>query len=135
MKKNLTLMIAAAVVFAGCSKDESIDPKQQKIEELMAQEKQQAAEVRAAVHPAKYNPINIENFFNSEFAHASYIHFGSIDGAQNLSDSAQMFVYAINGIRTSMGDPIPANNETLTALYNKSETYLKTVEELNQLQK
>jgi hypothetical protein len=131
-------MLGAASLLAlnSCGKDdEPEDPTKAKIEALKAQEKQQAAEVRAAVYPAKTQPINIELFFNSEFQGLSNIHFGSIDGAKNLPDSAQMFIYEIDQFRRSFGDPISINNETLTALYNKSKTYLATIEELRQLQK
>jgi hypothetical protein len=130
------LSTASLLALNSCGKDdEPEDPTKAKIEALKAQEKQQAAEVRAAVHPAKYNPDNIESLFNSEFRGLSNIHFGSIDGAKNLPDSAQIFIYEIDQFRRSFGDPTPSNNETLTSLYNKSKTYLTTIEELNQYQK
>jgi hypothetical protein len=129
------LSTASLLALNSCSKDEPEDPTKAKIEALKAQEKQQAAEVRAAVEPAKTQPINIEKGFNSEFRGESNRRLGSIDGAKNLPDSAQMFIYVIDGFRASPSDPLPFNNETLTALYNKSKTYLATVEELNQLQK
>jgi hypothetical protein len=136
-KWGFMAMLGAASLLAlnSCGKDEPEDPTKAKIEALKAQEKQQAAEVRAAVHPAKYDPDKIQSLFDSEFRGESNRRLGSIDGAKNLPDSAQMFIYVIDGFRASFGDPLPNNNATLTALYEKSKTYIATIEELNQLQK
>jgi inner membrane protein involved in colicin E2 resistance len=134
MKKIFTLMIAAAVVFAACSKDESIDPKQQKIEELMAQEKQQAAEVRAAVVPATTQPYNIQEWFWANFNDPR------VSGVEkysqkNLLDSAKTYILIVDGSYIKGKIPEDVNPVNMLKLRDKAAAYLATVDELNQLQK
>jgi hypothetical protein len=132
MKKCLfiTMIIAAAaMVFAGCKKDEE-DPVQKRIKELTALEKVQANEVRAAVEPAKTQPRNITTGFNNNFhGVVKELNKGSLT---NLADSAEVLVKVVDKIEAdAKNDEVEmVNEETLKALRTKCKTYLVTVEEL-----
>jgi hypothetical protein len=121
---------ASLLALNSCGKDdEPEDPTKAKIEALKAQEKQQAAEVRDAVRPALTQPDDIEEWYWEIFNRLD------VPRGTNLYDSTGIHVRMVDDFRDTYGTPIPSNNETLSNLYNKSKTYIATVDELRQLQK
>jgi hypothetical protein len=125
-------MLGAASLLAlnSCGKDdEPEDPTKAKIEALKAQEKQQAAEVRAAVEPATTQPDNIENWYWGVFD------YNNLPRGINLYDSTKVHIKVIDAAFEVFKTTTPHNVETLSSLYNKSKTYIATVDELRQLQK
>ena len=125
---TMVACIAATSLLWNCS---SGDDEESRIDELKKLEVQQAKEVREAVVPAKTIESNIESYFNMLFG----VRERQNGSARNLKDSADIFVFVVEQARREAGDPLPKNNTTMTNLYDKSKTYIATIEELNQLQK
>jgi hypothetical protein len=126
-KQSLMIMLAAMPIFTSCDKDEPEDPIKAKIEALQKKEKEQATAVRAAVEPALTQPEDIQDGYWGVFDNAN------VPRGTNLNDSAIHHTEAIDDIRRVYGTPIPFNDETLSALYSKCQTYILTYEELQKL--
>lgn len=125
--------LGAVMALSSCGpKDDPkpTDPNAEKITALRADSTAQAIEVRAAVEPAKTTPNDITTLFDANFA-VEQNNLGIT--ATTLPDSAKILANTVSALRSQYGDPIPKNNETLTALETASKDYIATIEELNAL--
>ena len=146
--KNLfkTLGLGGALLFASCNKTENecndpydpscsnYNPKLAQIDALRTDSTRLAGEVRAAVGPAKTEPTDITNHFNSTFVSAAREIF-DVPTVGNLPDSALVLKRTIELHRDFCdrnGFEI-VNNITTTNLYNKSTDYILIIADLQNL--
>ena len=111
-----------------------ISPIEDQIKELQAQEKKLADEVRGAFEPAKTVPTDITSFFNGKFISNELSIFDGGE-AKNIADSSAVAKSTVGNLRIEFGEPLPANDETLSALYTKANSYLEVLAKLEELQK
>ncbi|MBN1324646.1 MAG: hypothetical protein JW974_00255 [Alphaproteobacteria bacterium] len=137
IKKVYLMMLLAmglAPTFTSCEKDESvtqIDPNKVKVDQARADSAMYANQVRAAVEPAKTVESDITNYFNSKFSQEAVRNYNGF--INNFYDSTKAFKAVVETARIELGDPLPTNETTMTNLYNKSKSYLSTVETLDSL--
>ena len=144
---RLVLVAAAVLAFAACKKECKegqelqgnkcidttgvgpwVDPNQARIEQLERDSAIQANAVRAAYGPALTDPYDIQNWYWGAF-NAD----GNPNSRKTLEDSSRRNLVVVDDMRESYGDPLPANDESLSKLYDASKTYVLTVEELRNL--
>jgi hypothetical protein len=109
---------------ASCGKCKAVE---ERIERLTAQQKIEAAELRAAQREAKYEPSDASDYFRMLFRAESE--------PLNLADSAQCFLFVVGKTIQESADSAPIDAAALRALRTKSEAYLQTTEELSRLQR
>ena len=136
-KLTAVLTIAATPLFTSCDKTENEcnDPKLAQINALRTDSTRLAGEVRAAVEPAKTDPKNIAIYFDMLCASAAGKLFVELKEVKTLPDSTAMFKLVVETHRNSFAEvgEEPLNNVTTTDLYNKSNAYIVTIEELQKL--
>ena len=125
MKKTLFFAALCCMTFATCKKD-PVDPNAEllkKIETLVADSTANANAMRAAVQPALTQPDDVSWAYWLKFN-------GFSQPKETFIDSANLHIKTIDAWRETRGNPLPNNNETLSALYTKATVYLVTVEDL-----
>lgn len=136
VKKAYLMMLLAlgiAPTFTSCEKDDPqpYDPIAEQLKTLRADSTRLAGEVRAAILPAKTVELDITNYFNGLYGQGSYsLYNGQV---KNLKDSANVFKYVVENAHIELGNPLPTNEQTMMSLYNKSKSYLSTIETMDRL--
>ncbi len=141
-KAILLPVIGGLTLGASCKKEPEPtpqpDPVKDRIEVLTGLEKVQATDVRNAVEPAKTVEADISTFFGIQYTNAvtelNKPETKLLDGdPKNILDSAYVFRQLVFTSKKSLGDPLPVNNTTMTALHDKSGLYIVTKLELDSL--
>lgn len=105
----------------------TLNPIYTQILGLQADSTRMAAEVRAAVEPALTQPNNITMTYWGGFD------FWNIPRGTTFADTVNTHKKNISVMREVRGDPLPYNNETLSALYNKCVSFIDVANQLDSL--
>lgn len=129
----ILLALGLAPTFTSCEKDDPkpYDPTAELLKTLRADSTRLVGEVRAAVLPAKTIEFDITTYFDM-----LYNQDVAANGApKNVYDSSKTFKRIVETARAEAAsyNTTLVNNTTMSALYTKSDTFIVTVDKIQEL--
>jgi len=119
--------INCTIVLSAC--DIHDNPLAYHIAQLEKQQKQLAVKVRKSIKVAKIEPTDITMFMALEYAYDV-----AENGAPlNLLDTTHLFQRIVRKAWQEQGQPLPANDKSMTDMYNACADYIANVQELEKL--